>query len=516
MQKRRFSLFGLLLLLGSLALCLPGRAMDMYSYDLDSLVYLSSDVIDADIVSVASKGGLDLTDVKVTRVYQGHFTIGQTVQVTALDFFWVGERNDDPKDLFGKGRRLFGKGRRLGAGDHVTLFLAKARPVFLYNIPKDADIYWPAPSGVKLIDQGRVKGFEQYNNPGPYETEWADEKALKTLPNPEQFRRELAESIREAARLKPLLQGKAVQTDEPKLLAVLRKRVRTGHHFWFRERDAISEAACTQIVSLRDFEAVADALAIDVADDESLVRAVTNAAGRNFLIKVVQSPVQPLARRLGCARALYGAYDRAGIKKDGDYVSRLVTLACRVRDSSAVQSGVLSSLDGIARLNVSSKNGQNYPAKPKIKAGLPLLREAYAAAHSEPVRFAFEKLILDGAGLEAYRSLNSSCGPVVSLLQPSDLPPVNDQLTYSSTIRYAAAKRDDLAVSLVLVNVTTGDRRILPRGQEVDGWEGGEEEQMTMQAPLPPSLSHGRYRAFLEFNQAGKPVSAGHFFEAEL
>lgn len=509
MQKRRFSLFGLLLLLGSLALCLPGRAMDMYSYDLDSLVYLSSDVIDADIVSVASKGGLDLTDVKVTRVYQGHFTIGQTVQVTALDFFSVRERNDDPKDLFGKGRRL-------GAGDHVTLFLAKARPVFLYNIPKDADIYWPAPSGVKLLDQGRVKGFEQDSNPGPYETEWADEKALKTLPDPEQFRRELAESIREAARLKPLLQGKAVQADEPKLLAVLRKRVRTGHHFWFRERDAISEAACTQIVALRDFEAVADALAIDVAEDASLVRAMTNAAGRNFLIKVVQSPMQPLARRLGCARALYGAYDWAEPKKNGNYVSRLVALACRVRDSPAVQSVILSSLDGIARLNVSSKNGQNYPAKPEIKAGLPLLCKGYAATHSEPVRFAFEKLILDAAGLNAYQGLKSPCGPVVSLLQSSDLPPVKDQLTYLSTIRYAGVKRDDLTVSLVLVNVTTGDRRILPRGQEVDGWDSGEEEQMTMQAPLPPSLSHGRYRVFLMFARNGKPVSAGHFFEAEL
>ena len=118
-----------LLLCAMMFMATPVCAMDQLSYDLDSLVYMSSDIVDADLGASHMDGNVGVTDATVTHVYRGQFKVGQVVKVTALDFF------DIPK------------------ASHVTLFLAKAHAVFLYDIPKDADIYWPAPSGVKLLDQ---------------------------------------------------------------------------------------------------------------------------------------------------------------------------------------------------------------------------------------------------------------------------------------------------------------------------------------------------------------------------
>ena len=127
---RPLAVLALLVLFLLLAADGPVRAMDMCSYDLDSLVYLSSDVVDAEPVSVPSENSADITSVKVTHVYLGHFHVGDTVKVTALGFFRI-ERPSKNLVVLGEG------GRRIGVGDHLTLFLAKAHSVFLYDVPKN-------------------------------------------------------------------------------------------------------------------------------------------------------------------------------------------------------------------------------------------------------------------------------------------------------------------------------------------------------------------------------------------
>jgi hypothetical protein len=50
-------------------------------------------------------------------------------------------------------------------GDHLIVFIEPASS----DWQKQGIPFWPVPSGIKLIEQDRVKGMVQLNNPGPYE-----------------------------------------------------------------------------------------------------------------------------------------------------------------------------------------------------------------------------------------------------------------------------------------------------------------------------------------------------------
>ncbi len=515
MRLLHFFVLPIILIPALLTAIAPVRAMDLYSYDLDSLVYLSSDVIDADPISLQTGNGPNITNVRATRVYMGHFHVRETVKVKAMDFFQVPDRH------IGAGYYI-NRGRNIGKGDHLTLFLAKAHSVFLYDIPKNADIYWPAPSGVKMLDQDRIKSFYQYENPGPYELEWTEPDRLKALPTPEQFRQQMAASISRVESLRPLLTKKAIPADKSDLLNILRQRKPTGPRNGRWERDAISEAACDQIVSLHDLDAVADALAI--TEYRNLTRALETPQGRDFLIKVVGDPAQPLARRLGCANAMYAAFNWWEAKTNEDYVSRLVDLCWDVRAAPGLTTAILDQLDTLAQLNVSGANTPPHPAEAQMVAGLPTLLKLYGAADSPMVRFSVEKIVLKAAGYDTYQTLKSPCGPVLSLVQPpdlplSDLPPGAGKLTYQMSIRWGDSTwRDaaDLTQALLLINVKSGARYSLPLGREIYGSDSMEDRSMTRQTDIPASLPHGRYRILLEFARPKQPVSTGYGYETEL
>lgn len=518
MPRPYFTAFLMLLVIFALLLSSGQvRAMDLYSYDLDSLVYLSTEVVDANVVSVQTEGGLDITRVKVTHVYLGHFHVGDTVKVTALDFFRVGGQIP--------GTLVRSAGRRgIEAGDSATFFLAKAKSVFLYDIPKDADIYWPAPSGVKMLDQGRIKGFEQYENPGPYGLEWTDAETLKLLPTPAQFRGQLANSIQTVEPLRLVLTKAVTAADKPALLAIIKQRKRTGSRWLgWGKRDAVSEAACDQIVSLHDLNAVADALAI--TESRNLARAFDNLQGADFLIKIIGDPVQPFARRLGCAKAVGAAFSPLDPKAGSAYLSRLIALCAVVQHTPALTEEVLNGLDALAQPTYGgSADIVPHPVSAPVTAGLKTLREIHASAALVQVRFAVEKLVWKAAGSAAYRTLRSPCGPVLSLVQPPDDLPANlpssaGKLTYQSSIRWADPswrEARDLKTALVLVDAGTGVRTTVPPGRELYGSDSMEDREMTLQADLPQSLPHGRYHVFLEFSRPHHPVSTGYGYEADL
>ena len=59
-----------------LSCCGSARAMNLYTYDLDSLAYMSSDVVEADIVGPQPNQDSEIVQVRVTDVRKGHFVIG--------------------------------------------------------------------------------------------------------------------------------------------------------------------------------------------------------------------------------------------------------------------------------------------------------------------------------------------------------------------------------------------------------------------------------------------------------
>lgn len=513
-----------LFVLSLLAAERPARTMDMYAYDLDSLVYLSSDVVEAEPISVPGEKSADITNVKVTHVYLGHFHVGDTVKVTAMGFFRI-EQPSRNMVVLGEG------GRRIGLGDHLTLFLAKAHSVFLYDVPQDEDIYWPAPSGIKILDEGRIKGFEQYSNPGPYEKEYTTPASLERLPTPEQFHQQLAASIRLVEPLRPLLTKHSTTVDEPALLQVLRQRAQTVFPPQSRLRDALSDAACDQIVSLHNLDALADALAIKFS--RSLMPPLQNPSGRNFLLRTIGDRRQPPNRRLGCAKAVYWAFAWWDLPSNADYLSRLISLCEAVRDTPDLTATLLNQVDELAMFDHSdAPPAQAYPV---IKSGLPTLRKVHKSSTDGAVRFAVEQLFLDTVGYSAYQSLKSPCGLILSLTQPADTPPSDPPptartLTYLALIRQADSPKHnadgsetttcptdaEITSALVLVNAKNKKRYTHLPGRETDGQLSDEGERLTMQADLPPDLPHGRYYVFLEFSRPNQPVSTGYGYDANL
>ncbi|MGH7223883.1 MAG: hypothetical protein ACRELF_11680, partial [Gemmataceae bacterium] len=131
------------------------RSESLYVYDLDSLVHLSTDVIDAEITRSYQAHDHALIDVKVTLAHKGGLKKGQTVVVADTDLY----RKPDKDGL---------NSQLLAVGDRLVLFLARAKANDFFRVPKDAVIYRPLPGGMRLIQKDRVYDFFQWMNPGPY------------------------------------------------------------------------------------------------------------------------------------------------------------------------------------------------------------------------------------------------------------------------------------------------------------------------------------------------------------
>jgi len=149
-----FVLPALALLIGS-----PLRAMDLDTYDLDSMAYMSTDIVEGDVGQwhkyENKPDGPQVMDFKVISTLKGTFKAGDVFPLEAMDFYV-------------KSKGFTGNSEKLKSGDHLVIFCSRAKSVFLYDIPKDAVIYWTVPGGVRLLQDGLAYSYQQLNNPGPY------------------------------------------------------------------------------------------------------------------------------------------------------------------------------------------------------------------------------------------------------------------------------------------------------------------------------------------------------------
>lgn len=129
------------------------HAMQMCSFDLDSLMYASTSVVEGEIVAAQESSKetnwVDLLTVKVTKSVVGDVKADEKIVVALSPY-----------------RRVkHGVDGRFGVGDTVILFLT---PIEKKRQEEYRADYWPVPSGVKVVDEGNVTGMLQGNNPGPY------------------------------------------------------------------------------------------------------------------------------------------------------------------------------------------------------------------------------------------------------------------------------------------------------------------------------------------------------------
>jgi hypothetical protein len=235
MQARFKSTFTLLLLVGAIAAgpVTRARAANMYAFDLESLAYMGTAVIEGNVVSGKTVNWVDVLNVRVTRTYAGDIKPGSQCIVGL--------------SAYGKKKGDF-ESARFGAGDHLVLFI---EPVTQEQWKHDGIPYWPVPSGVKLIADGKVKGMLQEANPGPYLTV-IDDGDAKSFPQKveaavkwaQTFRRELATHKADAAWLLENLHDRPVR----------------GIEVW-GWRDDIAVTLCSAIAATHDKPAIAAARA---------------------------------------------------------------------------------------------------------------------------------------------------------------------------------------------------------------------------------------------------------------
>ena len=179
--------------------------MTLYSYDLDSLVYMSPQIVEGTLGGQHRTNNFSCWEIEISGVHKGILKVQHSVDITALDFFRVSSNgfwNSDP----------------LKEGAHLFLFLGRAKSTFLYDIPANAEIYWPAPSGVRLVVGEKVVGFSQYNNPGPYLAVLNGAATNTAVPTVPEFREQILKSISRVEKWRPLLEGKPTTNDLPLLL----------------------------------------------------------------------------------------------------------------------------------------------------------------------------------------------------------------------------------------------------------------------------------------------------------
>ncbi len=496
------------------------EAMNLVTYDLDSLAYMSQEIVEGTLGKTYAFSGFSVADISVTAVYKGSFAEGDTFKIIALDFF-----RKPIADIIG------GDTEPLREGAKVVLFLAKAKPDILYKIPEDASIYVPVPSGMKVLLNDRVYGFSQWNNPGPYELETDVRFAGRTRALDE-FRKQLPDIIDRMRELAGKLDAATTLKDASWLMSVLREREKLrnrkpGLDSYYD--DKIEEVACSRLANLHNPEILEQSLPLDRRVIAR--RGFGTPAGREYILSVLGDPKQPIERKLRLARVIQSAgeiyqsrFEKIAIddwqtigeagERNSDYITRIARLAMQNSKQEDLCLVLTQSVDCFAcKITQLAEQGVKDSRYLDLMNALAELKEGYNKCESEHIRFEIEVTLAHG-NRELYDKLGSPCGPVISIMttvSPSENSPAKEK-RFAFDYTYYALRTGAYTVSVVLQNQKTGENRIIPSGLSHLNEGGGGRETIVM----PQDLSHGKYRAYYQFTKDERVVSKSHYCEFDL
>lgn len=489
--------FGRVAIVGSVLLLAartsPAPAAMMYTYEIDSLVHLSSDIVEADLTRRYKTHDSELIEVKLTRVHKGGLKPGATVTVAGTTFY-----GKPLRDQFGV--------EPLAAGDRLVFFLTRFRPGGRDALPADPVIYAPVPSGMKLVDNDRVFGFAQQNNPGPYVAGPENPGLGLDAPPVARFRDRLGDSLREVPVLARLVEAEPDRLDVSKLLELLRVRARPHWH----GRDHFRERACGRLAELREPEWLSRALPLAPGYHERTILeyGFGSPKGRAYLLALVRDEREPIVSRLTHAAALHSA--------GADDPGHVVRLARAARATERHEALCVSLIDGVRSVARWYGAPGHDAATAEYRAALAELRDLYLGQPAEGIQFAIERAT--AVEHAAYERLGAPCGPFVSILRPVPREQNPRPTPRSLALLYEyhatpAAKGMEARPEVVLVNVRTQRRHVFPTPIRLKGGMGG---SGTFGIALPDDVPAGRYRVFLQITDGGRVVSTGHWFVADV
>ena len=456
---------GLLLLL----LPLGAGAMDLPHYDLDSLVYLSTDIVLADI----------------SKDTNGNFTA--TVKVGLYGSLQPGVKLDalTPFLMFFQ---------PLNDGQKVILFLDR-RPRqydFFHQDAAKAPFAVP-PSGVYLIDEyGHVHEYFQQNNPGPYvaqgysffiERQVPTEKDDLALPSLQDVKGRIAATIKSVIPIRNLLDQPTKATDVPILIKLLDSRPRVPDTCGVGMNDAIASHIVEKIRSLNDLELSLTiwhldrrALSFPVVQESGSTDKSATAARVKFLIQTLADKKSAVSLRIASLQILLNLAAFHSGPQSGP--SRVLPIDNDWLSSSADQ------------ILAAAKTIFNNPAEHADLRALSLrfidltnrdnvadIQRVYGQTHSPELQFAIEQTFLEVSD-ELYQSLHPSSGPVASIIQLAPehgcVQPPNNQIVFLTRFYSTRAFNDRGSVvtagQIVLKNTKSGQRFEIKNARSMGGY----------------------------------------------
>jgi hypothetical protein len=472
--------------------------MDLPHYGLDSLVYLSTDIVIADL----SKDAHGNFTAIVTEVLYGSLRPGGKLDALTpfLTFF-----------------------QPLNDGQKVILFLdRRPRKYDFFHQDAAKSPFAVPPSGVYLIDEyGHVHEYFQQNNPGPYvaqgysfffEHTVPTEKDDLALPSLDEVTARIAATVKSVIPIRTFLDQPTRAGDVPTLMKLLTSRPRFLETCGVAMPDAIASDIIQEIRSLNDPELL---LRIWHLDGGALFVPFVQGAG-NTDKSATAARVKFLIQTLG--------------DKKGDVSLRIASLQILL-NLSAFHSGphsgpyrvlpidndwLASSADEIV---ATTKAIFNNPTEDSDLRALSLrfldlnnpnnvadIRRVYGQTHSSELQFAIEQAFLEVSD-ELYQSLHPSSGPVASIIQLAPehgcAQPPDNQITFVIRFYSTRAFNDRGAVvitgRIVLKNIKPGQSFELKNVRSMGGHYGSLDGVLLFRLDQLSDFPAGTYTLGMEY-----------------
>lgn len=379
------------------------RAMDMRTYDLTSLVYLSTDIVIANL----SEDPQHQFTATVTETLYGSLHPGDrlTTLTPFLTFF-----------------------SPMQEGMRVILFL-DSRPQhydFLYaELAKSP--YSIPPSGIYLIDEyGHVHGYVQTDNPGPYVARGYGSELERKIPSKEEDlafpsldeeKSLIAQAVRSVATVRPLLKKSATKADVPALLDLIDGSPTRSDRCDLRKAGAIHDRIVEQLHSLKDPSILLHAIALggDAWDFGYFENFAESGGGYSdsddafaasrvrFLVEQLDDRRNDLKIRLTAVDILLGLSSSRAFPHAFASSATKLHAVCRAIFDDESQN---SNLRGLCL-----KFLLDQPAE------LANARRIFIRTRSSTLRFLIEEWFLDRSD-DLYETLHSPSGPAASIILP--------------------------------------------------------------------------------------------------
>jgi hypothetical protein len=441
-------------------------------YDLDSLVWLSRSIVEAEYAGERR--------VRVLRSYLGNIETGTSLKCRLYPVVDSDQRTSTP----------------LAPGARVILFLDQEKRCVT--------------SGAWLVEGGRVHR-PTYGAPHGNLVWTPDERGV----DENEFRRQLPGRIRHAKEIQ-----ERIETTEafPELLELLRARdalyARPGNDD-LRLYDVVARAICLRLATLRDYGALAEALRFDLGRRASLTlaRAFGTPGGRDELLRRIADEQTPPEARVALAGAIAdtGAfyrseyvrvedrwrYERHVDKGNSGYLTRVAKLA-----ASLTRHGDLcATLCEQIRLSVDPE------LRTDVKGAVRFLIAVHRTARSERARFEAARA-LAAIGPRAYGWIDSPAGSALGRLEiwREEAGLLRFRLEYHEP-------RCQFDRSVLVFERNGQETEVPVSVPRLDGGSGVSSEWSD--AP-PKGLRAGRYRVWIRLYRDGVAVSNGYGCEIDL